>query len=124
MAKDFAKELENMDLDELKSLQKDVAKAVTSYEERKKSEAREQLEQQAKELGFNLNELTGGKTKAKRAPALPKYANPENPADTWSGRGRKPKWLEEALANGHELEEFLIDKPASGKKATQKEAAE
>lgn len=110
-AKDISKDLENMDLDELRVLQKEVSKAVTSYEERKKAEAREALEEQARQLGFSLSDLTGGtKSKTKRAPAPPKYANPENPADTWSGRGRKPRWMEEALKNGHSMEEFEIDK--------------
>ena len=108
MAKDIMNQLEDMSLEELKALHKEVTRAVTSYEERKKQEAREQLEKQAKELGFSLSDLTG-KVKTKRTPAAPKYANPENHADTWSGRGRKPKWLEEAIAQGHDMEEFTIE---------------
>lgn len=48
---------------------------------------------------------------------LPKYANPEPPKETWSGRGKRPRWLVKALAAGHKLEEFRIGgpKPAKGK---------
>ncbi len=36
-----------------------------------------------------------------------KYRNPET-GDTWTGRGLKPKWLQQALAEGKSLEEFLL----------------
>ena len=35
-----------------------------------------------------------------RGPVAPKYRNPKNPAQTWAGRGIKPKWLEQELAEG------------------------
>ena len=41
----------------------------------------------------------------------PKFRNPET-GDTWTGRGLKPKWLEQALAEGKSLDEFLVDAPA------------
>jgi len=39
----------------------------------------------------------------------PAYRNPSNSAETWTGRGRQPKWVREALASGTRLEEMLID---------------
>jgi DNA-binding protein H-NS len=39
---------------------------------------------------------------------LPKYCNPSAPAETWSGRGKRPRWLVAALEAGHRLEDFLI----------------
>jgi DNA-binding protein H-NS len=53
-------------------------------------------------------------SKADRAPrrkypkVLPKYSNPLSPAETWSGRGKQPRWLVAALEQGHKLEEFEI----------------
>ncbi len=38
-----------------------------------------------------------------RAKAEPKYANPANALETWSGRGHKPKWVEAALKGGKKL---------------------
>jgi DNA-binding protein H-NS len=38
----------------------------------------------------------------------PKYRNPENPAETWAGRGLKPRWLAAAIKSGKKLENFLI----------------
>ena len=38
----------------------------------------------------------------------PKYRNPENPTETWAGRGLKPRWLAAAIKGGKTLEDFLI----------------
>jgi DNA-binding protein H-NS len=92
--------LHAMSLGELKELQRNVARAIASFEDRKKKEALLALEEKARELGFSIAELTGAKVMRTRAPVAAKYANPDNPADTWSGRGRKPKWFTDALAAG------------------------
>jgi DNA-binding protein H-NS len=39
---------------------------------------------------------------------LPKYQNPDEPSETWSGRGKRPRWLTQALKTGHTIEEFVI----------------
>jgi DNA-binding protein H-NS len=93
-------DLEALSLSELKKLQKDVAKAISTYEDRQKAEARAKVEALARELGYSLAELVGTKTKSFRAPAAAKYRHPENPALTWSGRGRKPQWFVDALEAG------------------------
>jgi DNA-binding protein H-NS len=41
---------------------------------------------------------------------FPKYHNPSEPGQTWSGRGKQPRWLAAALKTGHKIEEFLISK--------------
>lgn len=38
----------------------------------------------------------------------PKYRNPANPQETWTGRGRAPRWLAAEMAAGRKQEEFLI----------------
>jgi DNA-binding protein H-NS len=38
----------------------------------------------------------------------PKYRNPENPAETWAGRGLRPRWLTAAIKGGKEQDDFLI----------------
>ena len=92
--------LNSMSLKELKDLQAQVTRAIASFEDRKKKAALAELEEKARAMGFSLAELTGVSVKAVRAPATAKYANPANPADTWSGRGRKPRWFIEAIAAG------------------------
>jgi DNA-binding protein H-NS len=43
---------------------------------------------------------------------LPKYQNPKNLAETWSGRGKRPRWLAAQLRSGKKLESFLIAEPS------------
>ncbi len=47
--------------------------------------------------------------------AGPRYGNPENPAETWSGKGKRPSWVEAALAEGKSLESLEIadDRPVA-----------
>lgn len=51
-----------------------------------------------------------GASKSKGVKVAPKYCNPANEKETWSGRGRAPLWLSAALAAGRKQEEFLIQK--------------
>ena len=44
-----------------------------------------------------------------RGPVPPKYRNPNNPQDTWTGRGRQPRWVSELLEQGYTLEQLKID---------------
>ena len=44
----------------------------------------------------------------RRRPVLPKYRNPENPSETWSGRGHRPRWLEAQLATGKTMQDLEI----------------
>lgn len=100
-------DLSTLDLPELKQLLKDVTKAVETFEARQRREALEAVRAAAKERGFELSDLVGtGKTP--KAKAAPKYRHPDNAELTWSGRGRKPKWLVEALENGAEPDDYLI----------------
>jgi DNA-binding protein H-NS len=39
---------------------------------------------------------------------LPKYRNPDDPSETWSGRGKQPRWLAAQLNTGRQLDEFRI----------------
>lgn len=100
--------LNTMELKDLKDLQAQVAKAVASFEDRKKRVAIAALEETARNLGFTLGELTGVSVVRKRSPAVPKYANPADSTDTWSGRGRKPRWMEAALKAGKSPDDLAI----------------
>jgi DNA-binding protein H-NS len=101
-------DLNSLSLKELKELQSAVNKAVNGFEDRKRKEALLQVEEAARALGFSLSELTGTAVPRKRSPAVPKYANPANKSETWSGRGRKPRWFAAALKAGKKPESMAI----------------
>ena len=100
--------LEALSLKDLRQLQKDLAKAISTYEDRHKAEARAKLDAIAKEMGYSLADLIGAEVKPTRAPATAKYRHPENPGLTWSGRGRKPLWFVAALDAGKAPEDLAI----------------
>lgn len=100
---------------ELRKLKGDVEKALAKMEKQKVDEARKAAEAAAKKFGYSLGELVGAakpgpkpKTKAKRAPSAAKYRNPEDPSQTWSGRGRQPGWYKEAVAKGTDPKDLAV----------------
>ena len=101
-------DINGLSLKELKDLQSQVAKSIASFEDRKKKEALAEIEEFARAKGFSLAELTGVTVARKRAPAVAKYANPADSSDTWSGRGRKPRWFAAALAAGKQPDDMAL----------------
>ena len=101
-------DVNSLSLKELKELQTQVSRAIASYEDRKKREAVAELEEAAKRLGYSLSDLTNAASSRKRGSAPPKYANPADKSQTWTGRGRKPKWMEAALKAGKSPDDLLI----------------
>jgi len=101
--------IDTLTLKELKDLQSQVAKAISTYEDRKRKDALAALEESARQHGFSLSELMVAATATrKRKPAQAKYGNPDNPDETWTGRGRKPRWVEAALKSGKSIDDLLI----------------
>lgn len=101
-------DLSTLSLEALKKLKRDVEKAIENFESRKRKEALAAIEEKAKEMGFSLSELTGGAAPKKASKVAPKYADPQDPSQTWTGRGRKPKWVEAALSSGKSMDDLAI----------------
>ena len=104
---DMAKDPERMSLKELQELELKVKKAKISVQERGRSELRQKLESIAADAGFKIGDLFGGRGGKGRKVAA-KYANPDNASETWTGRGRKPRWLAAKLKAGEKQDKFLI----------------
>ena len=109
-------DLSNLNVDQLKDLLKKIPSEIKRRAEEASSAAREaaidKLKAIAREHGYSLEELTGTKKARKssgaRKPVAAKYANPSNSSETWTGRGRKPLWVQAALNQGKSLESLLI----------------
>ncbi len=99
-------DLNSLPLDELKALKKNVDKAIATFELRQKQDALAELEKTAATHGFSLNDLVGG-VKAKKV-SPPKYRNPADANQTWTGRGRTPQWVKDLEAAGGSREDALI----------------
>lgn len=98
----MAKSLEKMTHLELEKLRTDVESAMITAKRRAKKDAKQAAEAAAAKFGFSLTELMPGAAGkgAKRKTGAAKYANPANPAETWTGKGRQPKWYKDAVAGG------------------------
>lgn len=69
---------------------------------------REKLAALAKAEGFAIEELFGTRGRKTRRAAKPKFRNPADHAQTWSGRGKRPRWFDAALSAGKKEKDLLI----------------
>ncbi|WP_120632604.1 H-NS family nucleoid-associated regulatory protein [Ruegeria sp. EL01] len=99
--------LDKMTSAELRKIQVDVDAALAERQKQDRIDAKTAAEAAAAEYGFSLDELLTVQKPAKTK-AAPKYKNPENPEQTWSGRGRKPAWLADALTAGADMADLEI----------------
>lgn len=99
--------LEKMTAKELVELKRRVEAMIVLKQDRERIEVREKIQAMAKEHGFEVTELFSGRGRGGRGKAtgMVKYRNPDDPSQTWSGRGRKPNWINEA---GGDAERFRI----------------
>lgn len=85
-------DLKNFSRDELLVLQKDIETRLIELDQENRMAALAAAQKAASDLGFSLEDLVGGKSKAKKYTAPAKYRDPET-GKYWSGRGRRPAWL-------------------------------
>lgn len=104
----MAVNLDKMSREELLDLKKRVDNALKVFERRKKREALAAARKAALDHGFSLDEIVGGAAKGPKTKSAPKYANPADPSQTWTGRGRQPGWIKDALKKGKKLESMAI----------------
>jgi DNA-binding protein H-NS len=100
-------DLEELSREELQQLIVDAQKALKTVDARRRAEAKRAAEKVAKEYGFSLDEVISASA-PKGSKGTPKYANPADPGQTWTGRGRKPNWVIEALEQGRTLDDLAI----------------
>jgi DNA-binding protein H-NS len=105
-----------MSIEKLRDLKDQIEATIHA----KVTERRHELESEmSKLIRFEGARGKVGKGGAKGSVA-PKYRNPENPTETWAGRGLKPRWLAAAIKKGGKLDDFLI--AAAGKASAPKQA--
>lgn len=100
-------DLESMTIKELQDLQVAAGEVIERKKEDEKKNLLAEMRQMAEDRGFDYEELMGGKKKERKR-AAPKYQNPDNLKQTWSGMGRQPKWITEHLDAGKTLADLEI----------------
>jgi DNA-binding protein H-NS len=102
-------DLSKLSIDELRILVKDAGTEIEKRRKANKKKALAEIKKYAEERGFSLNELLRAPraSKGKAAGEKPaKYRHPEDPAKTWGGQGRQPRWVKEWLAGGNSLDDL------------------
>jgi len=97
-------DLKSMSTDELWELHEEVGFQLIQ----KIQAERTKLEQWLRQLEGADKDL--GRSRRPYPPVPPKYRNPENPMQIWSGRGKQPRWLGPQIQAGRQLDDFLIDR--------------
>ena len=100
-------DIQNKSKEELMAL---IAKAQAQLEAIKRNHHKEviaQIKELAVSIGVTVDIHETSKATSAKIPA--KFCNPDNPSQTWTGRGMAPKWLKDLVEKGHNKDEFLID---------------
>lgn len=111
--------LDGMSQEELRELRTQVDRALSSFADRKRKEAIAAAEEAVRAHGFaSLAEVTrarrgagraaGTRGQSSRPSGAPRYANPDDASQTWSGRGRRPQWVKDSLDAGRALEDLAL----------------
>ena len=105
-------DLERMTYAELSELRDRVDAEMVETQASEKKALKAKMEALAAESGYSIEELIGGTQRVGRKGSnglvVVKYRNLKDPSQTWSGRGRKPNWLSEAVNSGKKIESFLV----------------
>jgi DNA-binding protein H-NS len=107
--------LESMSIDEMWQLHERIIQILSNKLTSEKRELEKRLAKLRRESEMPVTEPAAAGHNARRERrkyprVLPKYQNPKEPFETWSGRGKQPRWLTAALKTGHAIEDFVISK--------------
>lgn len=109
--------LKTMTVDDLLVLRERITETLSSRVEAERRDLESRLARlQRVDRGKPPRLARGGRVIGRRAIVAPKYRNPNNPTETWSGRGRQPRWLTAALKSGKKLRDFEIVEGEAKKK--------
>ena len=103
-------DISQLDYQALQALSLQLETELAKRKDQEKQRILQQLQTAAAASGFTVAELLGeiGSGKKAKKPVAAQYANPADLSQTWSGRGRKPQWVHDALASGATLETLKI----------------
>jgi DNA-binding protein H-NS len=104
----------SMSTDDLWSLHERVASTLA----RKIAEERAKLEERLRRLESANIAVNPDRTRRPYPRVLPKYQNPKNSTEKWSGRGKQPHWVQAQLKAGKKLEHFLIARTSTERHRT------
>ena len=97
--------LDKMSYAELLKLEERIQTAIAAKRVEDAASTKEALRAMAEKAGFSLNDLFG-KRGGRKGSGEVKFRNPKDTSQTWTGRGRKPNWLVDAVKKGAKIDTF------------------
>ncbi|MFK7256861.1 H-NS histone family protein [Acinetobacter baumannii] len=100
-----------LSIQELKDLQVQAEQLISQKKDQAIEDAYNQVNEIAESVGLTINQLLeigSQKVKKARKSVEPRYRNKKDVDQTWTGRGKQPRWLVAEIENGAKLEDFLI----------------
>ena len=107
MSKNNAIDLDSLNVDELLAITENAQQLIAKKQHQRLYDAYVQFEKIAEESNSTIDDILKAGEKLEKKRSI-KYRNSDNNEETWTGRGRKPTWLVDALAAGNDLEDFAI----------------
>lgn len=104
-------DLSNLSVSELRDLQQQIPAEIKRREAQEKISILNEVRAFAKARGYAIEDLIAKEARVKSTSGNKvkvKYRHPENPELEWTGRGRKPKWVESWIASGSALDSLLV----------------
>ena len=99
--------LDKISYAELLKLQERIEAAIAEKRVEDAATTKDALRAMAEKAGFNINDLFARRGSSKGS-GVAKYRNPKDSSQTWTGRGRKPNWLNDAVKKGAKLDSLAI----------------
>ena len=97
--------LDKMSYAELLKLEERIQAAIAAKRVEDAASTKEALRAMAEKAGFSLSDLFG-KRGGRKGSGEVKFRNPKDTSQTWTGRGRKPNWLVDAVKKGAKIDTF------------------
>ncbi|SFL47062.1 H-NS family nucleoid-associated regulatory protein [Rugamonas rubra] len=97
-------DLSNLSAADLRNLQEQIKRELKKRESQDQAKAREQIFAIAQSVGVPLKDLIGNGVRAKTGTVAPRYRNPADASQQWTGRGRQPKWVKEWVDAGKAID--------------------
>jgi DNA-binding protein H-NS len=106
----MALDIKNLNHNQLNELISKAQLRQTELRKEKVAKLREKIHALIKAEGYSFEDIFGqGRAKSRRTgPVAPKYRNPADPTQTWSGRGKRPRWYNDALKAGKKEKDLAI----------------
>ena len=105
-------DISNLSVEELRRLTAEAEALIESKKDQAVDDAYNKIIEIAESAGLSLEQfieyVAQKRKKTTRKAVEPRYRNKKDGSETWTGRGKQPRWLVAEIEKGAKLADFLI----------------